>query len=54
MVIRQDPAMLMIYKDYCKRMHKNKAIVRVAKHLLARIRFVLKEQKKYVEGVISG
>ncbi len=53
-VIRQDPAMLMIYKDYCKRMHKNKAIVRVAKHLLARIRFVLKEQKKYVEGVISG
>ena len=53
-VIRQDPAMLMIYKDYCKRMHKNKAIVRVAKHLLARIRFVLKEQKKYVEGVIGG
>jgi len=53
-VIRQDPAMLMIYKDYCKRMHKNKAIVRVAKHLLAWIRFVLKEQKKYVEGVIGG
>ncbi len=53
-VIRQDPAMLMKYKAYCKRMHKNKAIVRVAKHLLARIRFVLKEQQKYVEGVLAG
>ncbi|HEU0143915.1 MAG TPA: IS110 family transposase [Nitrososphaera sp.] len=53
-VIRQDPALLMKYKAYCKRMHKNKAIVRVAKHLLARIRFVLKEQKKYVEGVLAG
>jgi transposase len=53
-VIRQDPAMLMKYKAYCTRMHKNKAIVRVAKHLLARIRLVLKEQQKYVEGVLEG
>lgn len=53
-IIRLDPAMLMLFKNYCKRMHKNKAIIRIAKHLLARIRYVLKEQKSYVEGVLAG
>lgn len=54
MVIRKDPALLMLFKKYCRTMHKNKAIIRVAKHLLARIRYVLKEQKPYVEGVVAG
>ena len=46
-VIRKDPALLMKYKDYSKRMNGNKAIVRIAKHLLARINFVLKNKKQY-------
>jgi transposase len=46
-VIRKDPALLMKYKHYCKRMNGNKAIIRIAKHLLSRIRFVLKNKQSY-------
>jgi transposase len=53
MVIRKDPAMLMKYKEYCKRMDKNKAIIRIAKHLLSRINYVLKNKKEYVTGVVA-
>ena len=52
-VIRKDPAMLMLYKNYCRRMDKNKAIIRVAKHLLSRIKYVLKNKKEYVIGVVA-
>ena len=52
-IIRKDPAMLMKYKEYCKRMDKNKAIIRVAKHLLSRINYVLKNRKEYVSGVVA-
>jgi transposase len=52
-IIRQDPAMLMRYKNYCKSMHKNKAIIRIGKHLLSRIRYVLKQQKPYVQAVLT-
>ena len=52
-MVRKDPALLMKYKEYCKRMEKNKAIIRVAKHLLARINFVLKNKKEYVTGVVA-
>lgn len=51
-VIRKDPALLMKYKQYCKKMNRNQAIIRIAKHLLARIRYVLLNQKEYVIGVI--
>jgi transposase len=51
-VIRKDPAMLMLYKNYCRKMEKNKAIVRIAKHLLSRIKYVLKNKKEYVTGVL--
>lgn len=53
MVIRKDPAMLMKYKGYCQKMDRNKAIIRMAKHLLARIRYVLLNQKEYVAGVVG-
>jgi transposase len=53
MVIRKDPAMLMKYKQYCRKMDKNKAIIRIAKHLLSRIRYVLLNQKKYEIGIIG-
>ncbi len=52
-VVRKDPALLMKYKEYCRRMDKNKAIIRVAKHLLSRISFVLKNKKEYVTGVVG-
>jgi transposase len=52
MLIRKDPAMLMKYKEYCKKMEKNKAIIRIAKHLLSRINYVLKNKKEYIIGVV--
>jgi len=52
-VIRKDPSMLMMYKRYCRRMEKNKAIIRIAKHLLSRIKYVLKNKKEYVTGVVA-
>jgi hypothetical protein len=52
-VVRKDPALLMKYKEYCRRMEKNKAIIRIAKHLLSRINFVLKNKKEYVTGVVA-
>lgn len=53
-LIKKDPAMLMKYKDYCKRMHKNKAIIKIARHLLARINYVLRKQTVYVSGIVAG
>lgn len=52
-VIRKDPALLMKYKGYCRHMEKNKAIIRIAKHLLSRINYVLKNKKQYVSGVVA-
>jgi transposase len=52
-LIRKDPAMLMKYKGYCKRMHKNKAIVRIARHLLARVNYVLRKQTAYVNNLVA-
>jgi transposase len=51
-IIRKDPAMLMKYKQYCQRMAENKAIIKIAKHLLSRIRYVWLQQKEYVIGVV--
>jgi len=52
-VVRKDPALLMLYKKYCRNMERNKAIIRIAKHLLARINYVLRNQKEYVTGVVA-
>jgi transposase len=51
-IIRKDPAMLMKYKQYCQHMPENKAIIKIAKHLLSRIRYVWLQQKQYVIGVV--
>jgi transposase len=50
---RKDPALLMAFHEYAKRMRKTQAIVRIAKKLLNRIRYVLKNQTEYVPGVIA-
>jgi transposase len=52
-IIRKDPAMLMSYKQYCKRMHPNKAIIKIARHLLNRIRYVWLKEVPYQTGRID-
>lgn len=49
-IVRKDPAMLMYYKEYCKRMHSNKAIIKIARHLLSRIRYVWLKEVPYQTG----
>jgi len=51
--IRKDPPLLMAFEEYCKRMRKTKAIVKIARKLLNRIRYVLKNQAEYVPCVIQ-
>jgi len=47
-VAAKDPAMHLAFIELCKRMEPNKAIIRIAKKLLNRIYFVLKNKQKYV------
>lgn len=51
--VRKDPALLMTFSELTKRMPKNEAIVRIARKLLNRIRYVLKNQCVYETGVLS-
>lgn len=50
---RRDPALTQSFYDYQRRMDSNKAIVKIAKKLLNRIRFVLINEKPY-EFKITG
>lgn len=51
--IRKDPALLLAYNRLIKRMSKQQAIIRIAKKLLNRIRYVLKNQHPYVISVMQ-
>jgi transposase len=51
--VRKDPALLLCFAELNKRMVKPKAIVHIARKLLSRIRFVLKNQQPYVTGVVE-
>lgn len=51
--IRVDPALTAAFNAYCRRMSKQKAIIRIAKKLLNRIRHVWLNKKVYVVGVIE-
>jgi len=50
---RKDPALSLAYNKYVARMEPNKAIIRVARKLLNRIYFVLKNKKEYVKCVVK-
>ena len=50
---RLDPALNKSYHDYCKRMEPNKAIIRIARKVSSRIRFVLKNNQPYVFSVVK-
>lgn len=48
-----DPALSYCFNDYCKRMDPNKAIIKIARKLLNRIYYVMKENKEYVSAVVK-
>lgn len=51
--VRTDPAMTMAFNNYCKRMKRNNAIIRIAKKMLNRIRYVMKNEAPYVIAVVQ-
>jgi transposase len=51
--IRKDPALMFKFNELSKKMHKNKAIVRIARKLLSRIRFVLQSQQPYELSIVK-
>lgn len=51
--IRKDPALMLHFAAYTKRMKKSKAIVKIARKLLNRIRFVLKNKEAYVPAIVG-
>jgi len=51
--VRWDPSLNKSYNEYCRRMEPNKAIIRIARKLLSRIRFVLKNNQRYVCQLIK-
>ena len=51
--VRKDPALIMAFDKLCLHMTKTNAIVHIARKLLNRIRYVLKNQKEYVTAVVQ-
>lgn len=51
--VRKDPALMDAFNQYCKRMRKSKAIIKIGRKLLNRVRYVLKNQAEYVPCVIK-
>jgi transposase len=51
---REDPVLLNAFTDYCKRMPKSMAIVHIARKLVSRMRYVLKNKQPYVTGVLRA
>ena len=50
---RTDPALTMKYNQLCSRMKGNKAIIRIARMLLSRMRYVLIKETEYELGVAA-
>lgn len=51
--VRKDPALMMCYKQLTRRMCGQKAIIRIARKLLNRIRYVLKNNQYYAIAVVK-
>ena len=51
--VRKDPALLLYYKQQLPKMDRNKAIIKVARKLLNRIRYVLKNKMEYQIGIVE-
>lgn len=50
---RNDPALALCYLNLCKRMKPNEAIIRIAKKLLNRVRYVMKNEEEYAHSVVQ-
>ncbi len=50
--IIHDPALSLRFNELCQRMKKNDAIIRIAKKLLNRVRYVMKNETEYVCAVV--
>jgi transposase len=51
--VHEDPALTMSFNELIKRMKKQEAIIRIAKKLLSRMYFVLKNQTEYTYSVVK-
>jgi len=51
--VRKDPVLTLKFNKLSTRMSKQKAIIRIAKKLLCRVRFVWKNNQPYEKGIIS-
>lgn len=51
--VRKDPALMAKFNELTKRMNKNKAIIRIARKLLSRMRYVLIHQQEYEMNVVK-
>lgn len=51
--VRMDPALMARFNELTKRMNKNKAIIRIARKLVSRMRSVLMTQEPYRVGLIE-
>jgi transposase len=51
--IRKDPALMLKFNELSKKMHKNKAIIRIARKLLSRVRYVLQNERPYEISVVK-
>ena len=50
---RKDPALILRFNNLTRRMNKNKAVIRIAKNLLGRIRYLLRTGQEYQPGIIK-
>jgi transposase len=51
--VRKDPALSLAFNKLCLKLKKNNAIIHIARKLLNRIRFVLKNRQPYVVAVVE-
>lgn len=51
--VAKDPALMLKFGELSKRMAKNKAIIRIAKSLLNRMRHIVTKKEEYQMGVVS-
>ena len=51
--VKKDPAMLEAYQQFTKRMKPNKAIIRIARKLLRRMRGILINEQDYEIGIVK-
>jgi len=51
--IRHDPALLLVYEEWKNRMTGKRAIIKVARKLLSRVRYIWLNETLYVKGVVK-